>query len=74
MVKVFEIESSLNTSYKRGDRIKKGAFLGLKPGLDDAVFSPFSGRIKFMTLNVDKDVVCIEIEESEDDCGTVSIV
>jgi len=66
MLRVLEIESSLNTSYRRGDRIKKGAFLGLRPDLSGAVFSPFSGRIKSMTLSSEKQVVSIEIDESED--------
>lgn len=66
MVMVIEIESSLNTPYKRGSSIKKGAFLGLTPDLSGAVFSPFSGRIKSMTLSSEKQVVSIEIEESDD--------
>lgn len=67
MVKVLEIESSLNVSYCRGDRIKKGAFLGLRPDLDGAVFSPFSGKIKSVTLSMERQVVCIEIEKLEED-------
>lgn len=67
MVMVFEIESSLNTSYKRGDRIKKGAFLGLTPNLDGAVFSPITGKVKSITLNMEKQVVNVEIEKLEDD-------
>lgn len=67
MESVLEVESSLNVSYSRGDRIKKGAFLGLAPDLNGAVFSPFSGRIKSVTLSTERHVVRIEIVESEDD-------
>jgi len=66
MIRVIEIESSLSKPYKRGSRIEKGAFLGLTPDLSSAVFSPFTGRIISMTLSTEKQVVSIEIEESED--------
>jgi hypothetical protein len=66
MVKVLEVESSLNVSYKRGDRIKEGAFLGLRPDLNGAVFSPFAGKIKSVTFRMEKQVVSIAIEKTED--------
>lgn len=66
MVSVLEVESSLEISYHRGDRIKKGAFLGLTPDLNGAVFSPFTGKIKSVTLSLEKQVLRIEIAESVD--------
>jgi Na+-translocating ferredoxin:NAD+ oxidoreductase RnfC subunit len=69
MVKFIEIESSFCTSYKRGDRIKEGDFLGLTPDLNGPVFSPYSGKIKSMTVNTGKQVIRIEIETEEDKTG-----
>ena len=65
MLKVIEIESSFCSSYKRGDRIKEGVFLGLTPDLNGPVFSPYTGKIKSMTVNSCKQVIRFEIETEE---------
>lgn len=59
---LLEIDSSLIMSYRRGDSIKKGAFLGLTPDLNGAVFSPCAGRVKSVTVDYDSQVMSIEIE------------